>query len=306
MNTQEKALARILFENKLFRSDGQSFEDLFTEIMSLSELNFRKIKAWGNIGDRKNDGYISDKGIYFQVFAPEDIRKSYPNVIKKIKTDFAKLLDQWKPVNEFYFVVNDKFNGVNADSEKTLKSLTDKYKLQKSGFLTSDDLARKVFSLDEDQILKIVSCLPNVENVENVVNLDYSTLKEVIGFIMKMPLSPEEGEIKFPDWDKKIEFNKLSSYSAHLLNNGSTKLGNLNKYLANQSFLAEELQRQLIGIYEKIKTEWSNLDYVGENIFWEIVNECSPKHENTYQSAVITILSKYFESCDIFEEPTKE
>ena len=300
MNLQEKTIARILFENKIFKANGQSFENLFTEIMTYAEPNFRKIKAWGNIGDRKNDGYIKEKGIYFQVYAPEEIRNNYPDVIKKINTDFKGLLEQWSPINEFYFVVNDKFNGVNADAEQILTALKHKYNLKKSGFYTVDDLSKQVFTFDDDVIQKIIGFLPNTENLSN---LDYSVLNEVIGHIMKLPLSVKTEVVKRPDWKEKIEFNKLSSYSANLLDLGSINLGGLDKYLANQSPLAAELQEQMTGIYENIKTNWSKLEFKGDNIFWEIINTCSPQRENRYQMPVLTIMSKYFESCDIFEEP---
>ncbi len=300
MNLQEKTIARILFENIIFKSNGQSFENLFTEIMTYSEPNFRKIKAWGNIGDRKNDGYIQEKGIYYQVFAPEDIIKSYPSVVSKIETDFIGLLKQWSPVNEFYFVVNDKFNGVHADAEITLTALTEKYKLKKSGFYTADNLTKLVFSFDDDIIQKIVGFLPDTNSLSN---LDYSVLKEVIGYIMELPLQIQSDEVKKPDWDEKIEFNKLSSYSAKLLDLGSINLGGLEKYLANQSFLAQELQEQMTGIYNKIKNNWKELKHSGDNIFWEITNKCSPEQKSKYQIPVFTIMSKYFESCDIFEEP---
>lgn len=303
MNREEKAIARILFENMIFKANGQSFENLFTEIMTYAEPNFRKIKAWGNIGDRKNDGYIENKGIYYQVYAPENIKNSYPDVVKKINTDFKGLLEQWSPVNEFYFVVNDKFSGVNADAEQTLTALKSKYNLRESGFYTADDLSKKVFSFDDDIIQKIIGFLPNTDNLSN---LDYSALNEVIGYIMKLPLIAKQEVVKRPDWNEKIEFNKLSSHSAELLNLGSINLGGLEKYLANQSPLAEDLQKQMTGIYENIKTNWSKLEFKGDNIFWEIINTCSPKKENRYQMPVLTIMSKYFESCDIFEEPINE
>ena len=107
MNNQEKALLRKQFKLKIHEANGQAFEDIFTTIMNYVESDFQSIKPWGNIGDRKNDGYIRSKGIFFQVFSPEEITTSYPNVIKKLNGDFNKLLKQWSPVNEFYFVVND-------------------------------------------------------------------------------------------------------------------------------------------------------------------------------------------------------
>jgi hypothetical protein len=128
MDNQEKILARILFENKIFKADGNAFESLFTEIMNYAEPDFQQIKPWGNIGDKKNDGYIPSKGIYYQVFAPEEIRKSYPEVVEKLKTDLKGLLEQWSPVKEFHFVVNDKFKGVNPEAEQNRFSYTQRFK----------------------------------------------------------------------------------------------------------------------------------------------------------------------------------
>ncbi|MEA3324338.1 MAG: hypothetical protein U9Q37_04270, partial [Euryarchaeota archaeon] len=91
MNVQEKTFARQLFQNKILKADGQIFEDIFSAIMNYAETDFQQIKPWGNIGDRKNDGYIKTKGIFYQVYAPEDIRKSYTNVISKLKDDFEAL-----------------------------------------------------------------------------------------------------------------------------------------------------------------------------------------------------------------------
>nr|CBX27246.1 hypothetical protein N47_A12750 [uncultured Desulfobacterium sp.] len=61
MNIQEKTLARYFFQNKILKADGQAFEDIFTAIMNYAEAGFQSIKPWGNIGDRKNDGYIKTK-----------------------------------------------------------------------------------------------------------------------------------------------------------------------------------------------------------------------------------------------------
>ena len=76
-----------MFQNKIHKSDGQAFEDIFTSIMNYVDNDFMSIKPWGNIGDRKNDGYIKRTGTYYQVFAPEDIKNSYPQTIKKLNED---------------------------------------------------------------------------------------------------------------------------------------------------------------------------------------------------------------------------
>lgn len=167
MKTEEITLARILFENKIRRSDGNAFEDLFTQVMNYAEPEFEQIKPWGNIGDRKNDGFIRNKGIFYQVFAPEDISKSYPDAIAKLEKDFAGLVSQWNPVKEFYFVVNDKYKGVHADANQTIANIVRDNSLIKGRILTAKDLERIVFDLPDELIFRIVHFLPDLDKISN-------------------------------------------------------------------------------------------------------------------------------------------
>lgn len=301
MNSQEKALARKFFKLKIHEANGQKFENIFTAIMNYAESDFQQIKPWGNIGDRKNDGYIKSKGIFFQVFAPEDIHKSQPDVINKLEKDFECLKSQWENINEFYFVVNDKYNGVNADCEQKIQQIKTQHKLQNAGFKTSKDLENILFNLQDDQILAITGHLSDPGNIKT---LDYSILNEVISHIKGLPLtSISDSSIIVPDWDEKVKFNDLSELPLSYLNHGYLQIGAVESYLKNESnFLADELKEKMYQLYitEKDKNQ------IGNDLFWAIVNQASPKSENPYQAAVIVIMAKYFETCDIFEEPIKE
>lgn len=302
MNIQERTLARQLFKIKIHEANGDRFEDIFSAIQHYAEPDFQQIKPWGNIGDRKNDGYIKSKGIYYQVYAPEEIKSNYPKVISKLKMDFAGLKRQWGGIKEFYFVVNDKYQGVNPDSEMELQDLVSSNGLIGGGFLTPKDLENTLFTLSDDQIMSVTGFLPDINSI---TNLDYSVLTEVVGFIMNLPITNVSGKIELPDWEEKIKFNKLSPYTQSFLNVGSQKVGSLNHFLSNESFLADELQEKLTGLYlnSKIK-EWGNDDheYSGDFIFWDMVKLCAPKNEAHFESAIITIIAKYFESCDVFEK----
>lgn len=298
MTTQEKALARIIFKNKVHEADGQKFEDIFSAIMRYIESDFQPIRPWGNIGDRKNDGYIKSKGIFYQVFAPEDIRKSYPDVINKIKTDFHGLISQWENINEFYFVVNDKYHGVNADSEQLLEGIKNKYKLKEAKFLTPKDLENMLFNLDDDEIFSIVGFLPDPINL---TILDYSIINEIIDYISSQPLNKQQEKIVVPNWSEKIIFNNLEGLTERYLNNGFFQVVSLDEYLYNNSdFLADELKNKIKNIYLELSKK-----YQGNELFWEIVNSLAPNKSSIYQIHIIVIMSKYFETCDIYEEPEK-
>ena len=300
MNVQEKTFARQLFQNKILKADGQIFEDIFSAVMNYAETDFQQIKPWGNIGDRKNDGYIKTKGIFYQVYAPEDIRKSYTNVVSKLKEDFDGLKKQWSPVNEFYFVVNDKYKGVNADCEKIIQEIKISNDLSNAGFLTAKHLENILFELEDDQIYSITGLIPDPANIKQ---LDFSILNEVIGHIMQLPLNTDDkSKIVLPDWNEKIKLNVLSESVSQLLSNGCFQLHSLDAYLKNNSdFLADSLRDKMNEVYLQEKENKS-----GDELFWAIVNSASPKAEHMYQTSVIVIMSKYFETCDIFEEPVQE
>lgn len=301
MNVEEKVLARKMFRLKIHESDGQAFEDIFTEVMGYLEEDFQQIKPWGKVGDRKNDGYIKSKGIYYQVYAPEDIRKSYSEAVVKLKEDFEGLFGQWSPINEFYFVVNDKFKGVSADCEIAIQEIRENYKLKKAGILTAKDLENMLFKLSYDQISCILGGM--TPDPASIKKLDYSILSDVITYIMKESMNKNIiTDLVLPDWDEKVEYNKLSKNVATLLNNGQLQMHSLEYYLSNNSnFLADQLRDKLNEVYRQEKINKS-----GDNLFWAMVRRLSPRAERMYQITVITIMAKYFETCDIFEEPMRE
>ncbi|NLN04303.1 MAG: hypothetical protein GX166_05735 [Clostridiaceae bacterium] len=263
-------------------------------------MDFRPIKPWGNVGDRKNDGYIKSKGIYYQVYAPEDIRKSYMDALKKLKNDFEGLIKQWSPVNEFYFVINDKYRGASPDCEIEIQKIKEVYSLKNAGVLLAKDMENMLFELDDDQIINIVGYLPDPANIKE---FDYSILNEVIVYIMEQPIDRDGVyNLTVPDWDEKIRFNNLSKALSEMLMKGLYHIGSLEKFLANSSpFLAEQIRDKINRIYCQ-ERETKN----GDELFWNMVDRLSPKDQRMYKEAVFTIMAKYFETCDIFDEPTGE
>ena len=133
-----------------------------------------------------------------------------------------------------------------------------------------------------------------------MIQLDYSILSEILSHLMNLSLpKTQDSSIIYPDWDKKIRFNNLDSLEARYLNNGFLQIGSLDEYLNNQSnFFADEVKDKLREIYTE-----RNKKYSGNELFWEMVNMISTKSDASFQSAGIILISKYFETCDVFEEP---
>lgn len=72
MDENEKYIARLIFQNRIYESNGQKYEDIFSKVMTYSNPNFNSVKPQGQFGDRKNDGFDRTTGVYYQVYAPED------------------------------------------------------------------------------------------------------------------------------------------------------------------------------------------------------------------------------------------
>lgn len=309
MNRDEKAFARIMFKHKVVTSDGQAYEDLFVDIMARGNPDFVGVKPQGRIGDRKNDGYDRRRGGYYQVFAPEDPRLKSQDAAKKLRTDFAGLMRHWDsvtPVKEFYFVFNDKYNGSFPTIEADLAAIKRKYKLAECASFLAKHLEDRLFMLADDQVVAVIGFIPDISKFET---LDYSVLSEVIAHVLKQKglLTPTQ-LLSAPDFSEKIKFNGLGLHTGRLLNSASYQVGILEKYFElNSDFTKQELRDTINELYKNAllkdlgtHAEFSKSDLV----FVDILNSIAPNHSLAVWNAALAVMAYFFESCDIFEDPT--
>jgi hypothetical protein len=309
MNNTEKALSRIKFQLKIYSSDGTAFETLFKSIMQYSNPNFTPVKPQGNIGDRKNDGYIKTIASYYQVFAPEESSKTLNKTIKKIYTDFKGLKDYWdkvSPIKEYHFVLNDKYKGSNPTIETELSKIKIAYNLNCCNVFLSKDLEDVCFTLPDDKIIVIIGDIPNPSDIQL---LDYSILNDVINNLLKYKKKVTPLQLlSVPNFDEKIIFNGLSNNIATLLKNASFHLGTLENYFEkNSNFVRQELRDIFNQLYLDAKTKYSNSFAYSMNandlVFFDILESCTPKGSEFAQDSALVLMAYFFESCDIFDDP---
>ena len=75
MEKEHMYVAKILFKNKVYQHKGQAFEDFFVSIMTKANPEFQAVKAYGNIGDRKNDGFVRSTGTYYMLQFSDIIKR---------------------------------------------------------------------------------------------------------------------------------------------------------------------------------------------------------------------------------------
>lgn len=156
MKPRDKNYLRLQFWNRIYQKSGTEFQSFFEDIMKKAFPDFQLIKPYGNKGDGGNDGYRPDKGIYYQVYSPGNPSEKETEAAKKLKADFGKLKSSWNKISqikEYYFVFNDKGQGVSIEIESALADLKPNNKKIKFGKFTPTELENIFFTLTEDQIL---------------------------------------------------------------------------------------------------------------------------------------------------------
>ncbi|WP_214812786.1 MULTISPECIES: ABC-three component system protein [unclassified Exiguobacterium] len=309
MNTSEKYIARIMFQLKVHTSDGQLYENLFSKIMIKYNSNFRMIKPYGNIGDRKNDGFDKIKGVYYQVFAPENVDKgkTISDAISKLREDFKGLKKHWDglcKIKEFYYVVNDKYKGLPPQVEQELLLLDSENTDIICNSFCSNNLETIFMELSKDDITDIIGIIPN----EEISFLDFDVLNQAVEYLMNSEVEEtSDTYVEDPDFEYKIVFNNLSARVENILNVASYQIGDLETYFAaTGEYVKNELKTRFSNLYKESKgVIGDNEENYPDQRFFYILNNASPNGKKAVKDAVLVLMSFYFESCDIFEKPKK-
>ena len=306
INKAEQYIAKIIFRNHILTYSGQQFEDFFVSIMRKSNPSFYSVKAYGNIGDEKNDGFDRTTGTYYQIFAPEDLHKDQTiyDAVKKLKTDFKGLYEHWNndvPIKKFYFVINDKNKGLPSPIHKAIIQLDKDYNDISINPFIAKDLESIFDLLNWDSKLDIIGFIP--DEILPVVEID--ALNETVSHLMKVELSRTSPDsFIVPDFDDKIIFNGLSDIVKNKLVTGSYQENILVQFFNANPGVREILQKKFDALYSQAKDDISDdQEYFADSRFYYILEKACHKNTIPIQSSVFVLIAYYFSSCDIFEEP---
>lgn len=307
MDVNSRMYAHVMFQNKVLLASGSQYEDLFSDVMTRRYSDFKQIRPYGNMGDRKNDGYIKSLGRYFQVYAPLAPETKENEAAKKAKEDFEGLLEYWEkiaPVVEYSFVFNDRFKGSNAPLEATLADIEQEHELDACGAFLTKDLANEFDQLEDHLIAVVIkSVIPHSSELSNV---DYGVMTDVVQHVMDslQPLD-EESLMVAPDFDEKIQINNLPIEVGLLLRTGSFQSGAVESYFdTHAEFSRGAVRDHFARAYEDAKAATDT----PAQAFFRLLETTTPPAavgaEKLAQDATIVLIAYYFETCDVFEDPT--
>lgn len=315
MDDGRKYVYRQLFENTLLKSMGDAFQQIFYNLMEELYDNFEKIEIQGAIGDRKNDGYLRGDGVFFQAYGPKDYEmnaSSLKEAIGKMPGDFLLLKNhvdcgKWEEIKEYIFVFKTH-RGSYPDLIEVINTLEKDYA----------PIKFKIY--DIKQLLKLFSKL-TIEQMNSVTNtyipeVDFSELKyDVMGeIVLHLINGGNSNNIdvtkKVPDFNDKIQFNKICSFYASNLIAASYRIDELDDFLSSYENIniSDILCSIFKDLYKKAIEEYPDdttlqFKYILDNCHKDNLSNLAIQQ---YETNSYVMMAKYFETCDIFEEPPKK
>lgn len=304
MDKSTRYIVRLMFQSKIYSCDGALFESFFTQIMQRHNSNFHQVKPQGQYGDRKNDGFDKITGTYYQVYAPEDIKIKERETIEKLVADFNGLYSYWQsiyPIQIFYYVVNDKYKGAYASLYTELQKIEAQFKGISANPFLSKDLEDVFLNLDETAIDDIIGVIPTPDNID----IEYGVMKDVVDYLLKVTTNPQKEIIPInPNFDEKIIFNKLSEQVAAYLKSHRINEYAINDFFEyNSNFTKNELRDVFNGLYNEALAIIPETENKSDEVFFYIYDKAYPQHNVAIDAAIFTLMSYYFEYCDIFKAP---
>ena len=287
------------FRIAFLESKGDGFQCLFEKLMlKIHQNDFMACRPWGNVGDRKNDGYLPSERILFQSYAPNEM--SAAAAIKKINEDFEGAKQHWKQYfDEWTFVHNAPDGRLGPHIIEALTKLRKENPEIRIGHCGYEELLTKFRRLS----------LPDLESwfgpslpMEAIVNLGYDDLLAVLKHISVAP-APATSEVK--DVSRgKIEANLLSAEAADFLKIGMQKSPDVAKFFSTwkNPIYGEQIALALNNKYLALRDVVPTLH--PDEIFGQLeawaggTTNTTPSHK----AAVLAVMAYLFDKCEIFED----
>lgn len=287
------------FTIAFLRAKGDAFQGFFEKLMSKVHPNdFMACRPWGNVGDRKNDGYLPSARILFQSYAPNEL--SAADAIKKIDEDFEGAKKHWEEYfDEWTFVHNAPDGRLGPHIiEKLAKLRHDNPKIR-IGHCGYEEMLVKFRKLS---LQDLESWFGPSLTMEANVNLGFSDLAAVLTHISVTPV-PTASEVK--DVSRgKIEANLLSQAVADFLKIGMQKSPLVAQFFNNWrnpnygEQIAQAFKSQYIGLRDGV-TQLHPDEIFGRLEAWAAgTANITPTHK----AAVLAVMAYLFDKCEIFED----
>jgi hypothetical protein len=281
------------FKIKVYEGTGNAYQDLFSLIMELCHpSDFMSIRPWGNVGDKKNDGYLRSERHLYQVYAPNEMEAKA--AIKKINDDFEGALPHWEQYFDKWSFVHNSYGGVPPHVLETLHALEENNLTITIGHLGPVQLRTKLFDLREEDIAYVLG--PPMARPQHIA---FEEISQVLDNLNIAAPEPTTSVLEVPIG--KLDANGFDDNSKALVRLGFRLSPRVTAFF--DSYQSDpELGMRVSAL---LRYEYSRLKRAGNdpNAIYRKLFAFVNRHQESSEAASLAVLAYFFESCDIFEAP---
>jgi len=296
MDKASRGYYGVVFERNYLKMRGNQFQDFFADLMEKRYPggDFIRVRPWGKIGDRKNDGYLKSQRTLFQVYAPNKMTEA--EAIIKIDEDFNGALPYWEEYFDRWIFMHNAWFGLGPGITKKLLELDKAYEEITVTSWGREELKKELFQLLEEDIQDLLGSAPSMRDF---LQLGFEDIQPILHQIIQQP-APDTPDLR-PVPRNKIEINKLSDATEALINTGRIKgrlVGQFFKQYPSPEYGDRVVQAFRLQ-YEALKNEGIAPDEIFMRL--QIYTGGELTREPKHQAAVLSVLAYLFDECDIFE-----
>lgn len=298
MNESIRSIYEMAFRDRYQELFEDEFQEFFSEIMErvYPDGDFVRVRPWGKLGDRKNDGYLFSERTVFAVHAPR--KPTSAGIRSKIESDFQGCLPHWdQHIDKWIFVHNDR-EGVGPDALATILEINKAQSKDLAGQWGREALRSRVMSLSDEHLR---SLFPGMPTFEDFIEAGMKEIQPVLDHLERA-LQVNRADLRAVPVGK-IEYNMLSDATRHLITLGLQPAQVARSYYQRVS---DELQRdENAQAFANKYAELRATKMAPDDIYWElrkwVVGSASPS--SSREVAVYGVLTYFFEECEIFLRP---
>lgn len=273
-------------------------------------------------GDQKNDGWVVEEAIFYQIFAPTRLKTSLKQEIQdKFVSDLKGLLkhvykeNKWNgEVKQFIFIVNTFDGNLPHDSERFFDTevgkLQKEYQVEFLYRVDNTDYVREVLmNITDVEILKQISAILHVKSM-----IDYNAITETIMTDLIIGISGNLNDKLLTGKETK-DYTRISSVKKIDVNNLGEKRDEIENIISkldvvenavtniNQDILCEDkferVKNFIVDRYNTFAQETQGVD-----LYDKLISDTLTYSNDQWnlETAIRFLIVYIFDKCDIFEK----
>jgi hypothetical protein len=296
MDELEKSYYGLHIRLAFCEKHGNEFQSFFEQFMLMKHGDdFSAVRNYGNIGDRKCDGYLQSEYTVYQCYAPQGLMDQ-GDTLKKIDEDFSGAKIHWADMMTVWkFVTNQR--SLPPDVVRHLNTLDGNEPQISVGRFGYESIRDTILFLPRERLIELFGAMPTSQQMQQ---LTFDDIKPVLDHLQKNKPDPNY-PVNAPSLEK-LKANGLSEDVEVLLRHGRLK-----EPLVEQFFngypdpdFGEQIAQSYREYYQVLKSQNLSSDDIFRAL--QVFTGGQGRSLPVREAAILAVMSYFFERCDIFED----